>query len=330
MGSLEGKKILFFSQFFFGYENKIAQAMRDEGAYVQVCDEMSVKSSYERAFLKINPHIFDKKTERYFLDLLEKLSNTNFDFVLFIDGEMVTKKILKMYRKAFPNAKFCLHLWDSVRNLKGVDKVFSFFDFITSFDSEDCKKYKLKFRPLFFCDEYRNIESDNKSYDFVFIGTIHSDRYKVIKKLKDSLDEKYQNFYYLFLQNKFIYYFYKLTKEEFRGTKIDDFAFEKLQSSEIADIVSKAKYIIDIQHPLQTGLTMRTLEMIGMKRKLVTTNVHIMEYDFYRPSNIQVINRENPTISDKFLDSDYEDLSKGIYEKYSIKSWIYDVLGIRE
>ena len=109
-------------------------------------------------------------------------------------------------RKAFPNAKFCLHLWDSVRNLKGVDKVFSFFDFITSFDSEDCKKYKLKFRPLFFCDEYRNIESDNKSYDFVFIGTIHSDRYKVIKKLKDSLDEKYQNFYYLFLQNKFIYY----------------------------------------------------------------------------------------------------------------------------
>ena len=120
MDLLKGKKILLFSQIFFGYEKKIAEKMREYGAEVSLYDEMSIKKPIERALLKISASIFTKKTESYYFDILEKEKNNRYDFVLFIDCEMPTEKILKKYRETFPNAKFCLHLWDSLKNLKGV------------------------------------------------------------------------------------------------------------------------------------------------------------------------------------------------------------------
>ena len=86
------------------------------------------------------------------------------------------------------------------------------------------------------------------------------------------------------------------------------------------------KVIVDIQSPLQTGLTMRTLEMVGLKKKLITTNIDIVNYDFYNPNNIMVISRDNPKLDKRFFESDYVDIPSEIYQKYSITSWILDIL----
>lgn len=102
--------------------------------------------------------------------------------------------------------------------------------------------------------------------------------------------------------------------------------FEKKDSSEIADIVNQSKSVLDIQHPNQTGLTMRTIEMIGMNKKLITTNASIVNYDFYNKKNILIIDRDNPQIDVSFFSTPYEKLNPEIYQKYSLSSWILDVL----
>lgn len=328
-GILNEKRILFFCQFFFDYEKKIVKKMQDLGAEVVLYDEMSVKTSYERALLKVSSSFFNKKTEKYYAEILRQVRNKSFDYVLFIDCEMPTHKVLKAYRSAFKGAKFCLHLWDSLSNLKGVSGKFRFFDFISTFDRNDSIDNNIVFRPLFFSDEYRAIENKkNKSYAYTvsFIGTVHSDRYKIIKRLQESIDGFYL---YGYLQGKFIYYYYKIVKPEYRGIKISSFNYKKLSSKAIARIVSDSKAILDIQHPNQTGLTMRTLEMVGMRKKIITTNEDIKNYDFYNPNNICVINRENPVVSKEFLEKDYEELPNSIYEYYSIEKWIVDVLGVQ-
>ena len=225
---LNGKKILFFSQYFFGYENKITKKMQDMGAEVLLYDEMSVKRPLERALLKISPKVFIAKTRRYYEEILEEVKDIEIDYVLFIDCEMPDELILKKYRKTFSSARFCLHMWDSIDNLKGVDKKFKFFDVITTFDRADAEKYKLTLRPLFFSDEYRikGRQTDYK-YDLTFIGTIHSDRYRIVKAVKKQV-ELGRFFVYPYLQSKFIYYWYKLTKPEFKDTKQGDFCYEKI------------------------------------------------------------------------------------------------------
>ena len=324
---LTGKKVLLFAQYFFGYENKIAEKLRQLGAIVSLYDERSVTRPIEKAILKISPSLFQGKTDKYYDNIIEKEKNTSYDYILFIDCEMVSRRILLTIRESFPKAKLCLYLWDSLQNLKGVPDKLDLFDYISSFDRTDSSKQeKIHFRPLFFCDEYR-MQNNNtvKKYDIAFIGTIHSDRYNIIKKLK----EKIPNFYiYAYLQSQFMFYYFWLTKKEYRGTSKNTFKYEKISSKDISEIVEQSRTILDIQHPKQTGLTMRTIEMLGMRKKFITTNSDISNYDFYNPNNICIIDRINPDIPSDFFTIEYQDIPNQVYEYYSIEQWVFDVLDV--
>lgn len=330
---LAGKKILFFSPVFFGYEEKIKKKIMELGASVDAFDVRSVSSAFERALLKVNPNFFNRRTEAYYANIYSLIKKTNYDYVLIVKCDMPTERILDIYKRRFKNAKFCLHMWDSLENIPNIEKKFKYFDFVSSFDRRDCVKHPwIYFRPLYYCDEYIKKETKrqkNYDYDLCFIGTIHSDRWKVLKELKRQAEEQgFRVFFYPYLQSKFIYLFYKLTKSEFRSTDITEFRFDKISGKQTAEKVERSKIIIDIHHPKQTGLTIRTIEMIGMNKKLITTNEDIKNYDFFNAANIQVIDREKPELNEIF-NTDYVPLNPGIYKRYSLESWIYEVLGIK-
>ncbi len=86
-----------------------------------------------------------------------------------------------------------------------------------------------------------------------------------------------------------------------RDAKIDDFSFTSLSQEETLDIISQSKVVVDIEHPGQVGLTMRTLEMLGCQKKLITTNKSVREYDFYNEDNILVVERNNIKLNKSFL-----------------------------
>lgn len=329
ISDISGKKILFFSPAFFGYENKIVKKMQDMGAYVDMYDVRSVTSAGDRALLKISPKIFAAKSLEYYEKIISVNKDKNYDYILVVKCDMTPESILTKFRDVFPNAKLCLYLWDSIDNISGVLDKFRYFDTMHSFDPEDCKKHsELKFRPLFYADEFcKELSVEEQHYDISFAGTIHSDRYAVIKEVrKIAANKGLKSYWFCYLQSKFIYYFYKATKKEFADTKINSFDFVKKDSKEIADVVEKSKIVLDIQHPKQTGLTMRTIEMIGMNKKLITTNSTIKDYDFYNPNNISFVDRNNVRINDEFLQTSYEPLSDELYQKYALRNWVLEVL----
>jgi len=330
MNDISNKKILFFSPSFFGYESKIKEKMESLGAIVDMFDERSITKSHQKALLKINPNIFRKKTNDYYSCLLDEIKDRNYDFVLFIKCQMATDKVLQLYKDTFNKAKFILYLYDSKKNVKGIEKKFKYFNKVFSFDRLDCiSDSNMLFRPLFYCDDYKEKISKNDyyKYDLCFIGTIHSDRYKILKKIKEKVDKENLNMYmYPYLQSKFVYYFYKFTKKEFKDTSIKDFKFDKISSKQISKIVSQSKIIIDIQHPEQTGLTMRTIEMVGMNKKMITTNSDITSYDFYNNKNIQLINRNSFNIDFNLLSKEHVKIEEDILNYYSLEFWINQLL----
>lgn len=331
MMGLEGKRILFFAPAFFGYENKIAEKMEQLGAVVDLYDERSVKKAYEKALLKISPKIFALKTRKYYEKIIEENKGKQYDYVLVIKCEMLPIDFLRKLKKLNPDAQFCLYLYDSIKNIKGILHKTKEFDRVLSFDLDDVKQYRhIIFRPLFYLDCYQQQTESNATYkyDICFIGTIHSDRYAIIEQIKNMAHQRGLNYYFhCYLQGKFIYHYYKITKKEFRDTAKDDFSFQKISSSKIVDFIKNTRTVLDIQHPKQTGLTMRTIEMLGMNKKLITTNVNIKEYDFYDPNNILVIDRKNIIIPESFLVTPYKKIKEDVYKRYSLESWICDVLG---
>ncbi|HEP1839286.1 TPA: capsular biosynthesis protein CpsH [Streptococcus suis] len=330
-GYLTGKKILFFSPAFFGYEHKIANKMRELGADVDYYDVRSVKGAFSRAILKIFPSMFIKQSIKYYERVLAQHHSEDYDYVLIVKGDMTPIPILKKMRQQYSNAEFVLYLWDSIDNIPGIKHKFQYFDRLLTFDLVDAKHFSaFQLRPLFFADEYAIQEKvEQATYDLAFLGTIHSDRYRILKKIDQfAQTNQLSKFYFCYLQSKFIYFFYKITNPEYYKAEKEFFTFEKMDSQSISQIVSATNVIIDIEHPKQTGLTMRTIEMIGMQKKLITTNASIKEYDFYNSENIFVIDRSVSELDIDFFNRPYRPLEETIYHKYSLEQWVLDVLGV--
>jgi hypothetical protein len=82
---------------------------------------------------------------------------------------------------------------------------------------------------------------------------------------------------------------------------------------------------VDIQHPKQQGLTMRAIEALGSRRKLLTTNASIRTYDFYSPENIRIIGRHGVALCPEFFKTPGVEVPELVYHKYSIDGWLDSV-----
>jgi hypothetical protein len=98
-----------------------------------------------------------------------------------------------------------------------------------------------------------------------------------------------------------------------------------LDYNEYIKISGNSRAIVDVEHPKQKGLTMRTFETLGKEKKLITTNGNIRAYDFYNDANISIIDRANPAINKEFIYLPFRPLPEILYYKYSIDGWLEDI-----
>ena len=91
------------------------------------------------------------------------------------------------------------------------------------------------------------------------------------------------------------------------------------------EVMASSKCVPDAPQEGQTGLTIRTIECLGAKRKLITTNPEIVHYDFYDPKNIWVY-EDGKALEKDFFVAPYKELPEEIYQKYSIRSWLMTML----
>lgn len=324
-----GKKILFIAPNFFGYEREIKNRLESLGAQVDFYDDRPSNSAWSKFAIRMIPQTQQGNIRKYFSILLEKYSN-DYDFVFIIKMECMPIDILLELRKRNPEAKFIYYSYDSVKNNNNFKRAIGLFDSAFTFDDDDARAMKgIKLRPLFFLNEYRNLFTDNILYDISFIGTAHSDRYLLLKKIKSILPrENFRSFFFLYVPSKYIFWLKKIFVPVFWKSKKADFSFLPMSKKEVLSAISQSRSILDFQHPGQTGLTMRTIEILGARKKLITTNKNVKKYDFYRQENIKVIDRENPVIEIDFFHAPYVNLPDDLYEKYSIDGWLREVFSV--
>ena len=328
MFSLKNKKILYIGQNFFGYEKEIKLMMESMGAHVDYYNERPNDNFLTKVLIRLRLKIIiNVIINKYYSDLLLEIKNTRYDYVLILKIETIDEKILKKLKENQSDAEFILYMWDSIKNYRNNEKILPYFDKAFSFDRSDSCLYKgLKFLPLFYIPAYENNVDNKIKYDLCFVGSAHSDRYQIVKKISQISNNLNLNMYvFLFLQSKAYYLFRKVFDKRMWQARKDDFSFIPLSQEKILELISQSNVIIDIEHPGQTGLTMRTMEMLGSKKKLITTNKSISEYDFYNENNICIIDRDEIKIKKSFFDTPYVSIDAKIYEKYSLHNWIKSI-----
>lgn len=328
MNDLQKKSVLLFCPQFFSYELEIKKALEKLGANVFWYDDRPGNDFLSKGLIRINKKFLRSKIKKYYQNILNRLGKQNIDYLFFVNPEAISKSILKDFRETFPNAKCLLYMWDSFGNRRQNIELLSLFDDKFTFDFNDAEKYGLKLRALFYTDVYKeNKKNDADKYDILFIGTVHTDRYHLAKTVTKDIPSHRKKMYF-YLSSKALFYTKKAFVKSFKNIKYSDIYFQSLNHTDIAKLMSETKTVLDINHPKQTGLTMRTLETLGAGRKLITINQEVIKYDFYDPQNILVIDRQNPEISPEFLKSETKDLPSEILYKYSIEGWIKEIFDI--
>jgi hypothetical protein len=322
------KNILIVSVKFFNYENLIKEELIKAGANVDLFDERPSNSVLSKAIIRVRKSLYRHIIKKHFKKIINQIRPKTYDYFLLIKGEAVPSFFLEFLRKNNPGIQMIYYTYDSFKNnLNGLDNL-SFFDKKFTFDRKDSEKYNLSFRPLFYAPEYSIVakEENSNKYDLSFIGTAHSDRYRISQNLGEEcfrLGLKMFNFY--FSPSKLLFNFKKITDKYFLNFDRKKISFKSLSHSEIINIYRESGAILDINHPGQDGLTMRTFETLGAKKKLVTTNENIKDYPFYNESNILIIDRNNPYIPLIFFKKKFEDIDPDVYYCMSLKGWLEEL-----
>ena len=327
MHNLGGKQVLFIAPQFFGYEKEIAEEMRRRGGLVDFLPDRPFTSALMKAVTRLRREWVLPFADRFFLDSVEALGRTRYDVIFVVVGEGVSVRVLSEYRASFPGATFVLYMWDAIRTKRAAQANLPFFDAIHTFDPNDAKTFGMNFRPLFFSPGFTPATQILPQYQLSFVGTAHSDRYAIVSNVAEALPKQTNCYWYLYLQAPWVFWAHKLGNPAYRRASRSDFRFEPLSKVAVQRIFLNSLAILDIEHPGQTGLTMRTFETVGAGKKLITTNALVKESDFFKPENILLIDRDRvPKIPDSFLCTAYEPLPVAIYQKYSLAGWLDEIL----
>lgn len=323
------RKLLLIAPLFFNYYKEMIKEVELLGYEVDyICDAPS-NSNISKAIGRINKNLIKGTTKKYFNEkVLPLIQSKKYDYVLVVGGMTFafTPDMVGQIKDMNPQAKFAMYQWDSEKNLPYSTEIHKYFDALYSFDLNDCREMtKYTFLPLFYTRIYEEIgkeKVDKYEYNCSYVGTAHPQKFKDVNAMSDALKVIMpKQFVYHYMPSKLKYIYHKVLAPEFKKAKMSDFQTEKVPSNEMMRIFKESKCILDAPQAGQTGLTIRTIECLGAKRKMVTTNADIKKYDFYNESNILVfdgtINKNS-----KFFTNDFEEISEEIYKKYSLREWL--------
>lgn len=316
--------VLLIAPRFYDYDTKIKEEIERQGHTVDIfCEYKERYSVFTKIIARfINKKLRIKNNRNKQKIILEKSIHKRYNIILVIVGRFLTRDFVQNLRTQQSEAKFILYLWDDVKRCESFDDIHTYFDTIYSFDRKNCIDYGYKFLPLFYTRDFKPVIC-RKTISIYGAFSAHSDRIQIIKKIARQTSDAY---FYIFYLSKMDWLKYLiLGKKENLNNQIH-MSIVSLSESQNIQNMQKAKCILDIQHPAQTGLTIRSIESIGCEKKLITTNTDIVNYDFYNPQNIAIIDRDNPLISKDFFDTDYVRLDEKIYRQYSIEQFVKKLL----
>jgi hypothetical protein len=90
--------------------------------------------------------------------------------------------------------------------------------------------------------------------------------------------------------------------------------------------VNNSKIIIDLKLEVHNGLSFRFFECLFIKKKMITNNKSIVNYDFYHPNNIFILTDSNLDSLEDFVKLPYVEIPEEIVMKYNFKNWIKKIL----
>ncbi|MDO5655196.1 MAG: hypothetical protein Q4G27_03555 [Flavobacteriaceae bacterium] len=307
-------KILLISSYIFGYMDVAVAEMRRQGHEVTVFyyENPPLMIEYQNALHKAQSgmaKLLGQNLKKSARDkaLNQHLNDQKFDFTLMIHGQYVsdsTHQFLKSISK-----KYVAYFFDSLAKMPEQKKIAPYFDTIFSYEPIDCET-----------EGYRFITN------FIPSTSYKSEYYKYLIFNIGGVDERFpdiQKFASFLYNNSLTFKFILYSKSEFPNFEQ---IHNKITVNEVLPLIQNCKIMLDFQRKMQNGLTFRVFEALGNDKKLITTNKDIVNYDFYTPDNIFILDPNHFHIPQQFLESPYKPIAQSIVNEFNVENWVKKIL----
>lgn len=184
-----------------------------------------------------------------------------------------------------------------VKNLQTIQK--HHFKVIT-YDELDADRYGFDWHTQFFnIKPYLQTATllDNILYDFFFIGYAKN-RVEEIESVHSMLSSYTCNFVTVHSPSDYIPY------------------------SDYMEMALQSRCLVEIVHTGDLSCTLRPLEAMAIRRKLLTNNPAVCNYSFYIPQNIFILGQDELAKLPAFLHTPFVPLPTHIVESYDVNSWV--------
>lgn len=325
-------RILLIAPSFFGYRQRVSDEMARQCHEVSCIDDRPSEGVVFKSLGRISYRIVDRLIDAYARRVCEQVRDGAYDQFVYMGGMSFcfTREQFARIREAGEarGTRFVAYLWDALSNCQRFAECADLFDEVMSFEPGDCESGEISLRPLFYGDAYQGLpvgEEASFDYDACFIGSVHQpSKFEAVSSICQSLRESgLRVFTYYYMPSKSVEMLRKATDPVYRGVS---FEHESISAEQVSDIYARSAAIIDSPQANQRGLTMRTLETLGARRKLITANADVRNYDFFEYGNVAVWD-ESRGIDAAFFSEPYHELPKEIYDGYSIASFVRSLVG---
>ena len=222
----------------------------------------------------------------------QELSDCTYDLLFVINGISLHKSFFKHFSRTSPDAKKVLYLWDNSK-FYNYFRYASYFDRIATYDYFDHKEYGAELVPFYWWQKDNSCSNDvdiEERYLLSIIGSNHSGRLDICTKIFGSLVHS------------------GIPKERLMFRILDSnhpendiVTHTRIAVDETMSIMRQSRCILDTDRVSQSGTTPRLIWALSMGKKIVTTNENISRFPFYNPSQILIIDRNDPVIPESFL-----------------------------
>lgn len=235
-------------------------------------------------------------------------------------------EFVRRFRNTNPSAWAVMYQWDGLQN-HDYRYLIDEFNTVSSFDRADCSMdVRLRYQPLFFTKSYGvqgKVAGVIEDIDLVFIGGLHGDRYDVLSRIiEKARSSALTSFIHLYSPLRSQFKARLLGMRDRHGIVRS----RQITPSLVAQYMQRARCVLDIESPSQSGLTIRTFEVLALGKKLITTNGMVVNEPCYDANYVSVIDRSECLIDCNFVRGSLE--KKPDMTEYSLKNWLQRILAV--
>lgn len=226
--------------------------------------------------------------------------------VIFIYAYRESPELIKyICRHKQKEQRIIIWFWNPVIRSFNPQKIQSSDCEVWSFDKNDCLQYGMNYNTTYYFKEFVNIRYCKKEQDVLFLG-LNKGRGEKIQVIKNEIERKGFSTYIHIVDETLS------TKKRLPYMSYDEYLDKLLNSVAILDVIQEK----------QSGETRRVMEALFFQKKLITTQLDIVNSDYYYRDNIFIIGYDSWDVFSEFMNKPYRKIPKKILVEYEFSTWL--------